>query len=296
MQVKGIKTGVSIALVGILAGGGGAYAAGQITSSQIKDGTITAKDIKKGTISTSNLSAAAKKGMTGPAGPAGATGPAGPKGDPAPSVLGSPGAAGAKGDKGDPGEQGPKGDTGAKGDTGEQGPAGPAGGPKGDKGDTGPQGPAGPAGAAGPAGPAGPKGDPGPPGGTNTVVTRVVGDPVPNGSSDEEWQAEAVATCPDGQRIVSGGYIQDIGTLGTIPYYAPDEGDTSWIVAGLNWGDPDDPDLQDGILVAIAYCVPSADADKAPYAQRHAAALAEARKVTEGVSRQRRRCVTEAAS
>src|ERR1700754_3159140 len=98
MQVKGLKTGVSIALVGILAGGGGAYAAGQITSAQIKDGTITTKDIKKGTISTANLSAAAKKGMTGPAGPAGATGPAGargpagPKGDPAPNVLGSPGA------------------------------------------------------------------------------------------------------------------------------------------------------------------------------------------------------------
>ena len=70
-MVKGVRTGVSIALVGILAGGGGAYAATQITSAQIKDGTIQAKDIKRGTITTTNLSAAAKKAMTGPAGPAG---------------------------------------------------------------------------------------------------------------------------------------------------------------------------------------------------------------------------------
>ena len=67
-MVRGVKTGVSIALVGILAGGGGAYAATQITSAQIKDGTIQAKDIKRGTITTTNLSAAAKKAMTGPAG------------------------------------------------------------------------------------------------------------------------------------------------------------------------------------------------------------------------------------
>jgi len=52
--MKGVKTGVAIALVGVLAGGGGAYAAGQITSAQIKDGTITSKDIKKGTITATN--------------------------------------------------------------------------------------------------------------------------------------------------------------------------------------------------------------------------------------------------
>ena len=115
-MVRGVKTGVSIALVGILAGGGGAYAATQITSAQIKDGTIQAKDIKRGTISTNNLSAAAKAGMVGKTGPAGATGatgatgPAGPQGERGPSVLGSPGT------------QGPKGDTGATGPAGPQGP------------------------------------------------------------------------------------------------------------------------------------------------------------------------------
>jgi hypothetical protein len=266
MQVKGIKAGVCIALVGILAGGGGAYAAGQITSAQIKDGTITAKDIKKGTITAANLSTAAKRGMTGtagPSGPAGATGPAGPKGDPGTSVLGSPGAdtKGEQGPKGDPGAPGAKGDKGDKGDPGTPGA-------KGDKGD---------------------KGDPGAPGGGVGNVTRIVGEPVPNGSSDEEWQAEAVATCPDGSKVISGGYVQDIGTLGTILYNAPDEGDTSWIVDGLNWGDPDNPDLQDGVLIAIAYCAPSPDADHAPYAERRAAALAQARKVTAGVSRKHRR-------
>ena len=90
-MVRGVKTGVSIALVGILAGGGGAYAATQITSAQIKDGTIQAKDIKRGTISANNLSAAAKAGMVGgrpggrdrrgrrdrPAGPQGERGPSG---------------------------------------------------------------------------------------------------------------------------------------------------------------------------------------------------------------------------
>ena len=78
-MVKGVKTGVSIALVGILAGGGGAYAATQITSAQIKDGTIQAKDIKRGTISTTNLSAAAKKAMTGPAGASRCHGHRGPR-------------------------------------------------------------------------------------------------------------------------------------------------------------------------------------------------------------------------
>ena len=69
--MKGVRTGVCIALVGILAGGGGAYAATQITSAEIKDGTIQAKDIKKGTITASNLAAAARNGMTGAAGPSG---------------------------------------------------------------------------------------------------------------------------------------------------------------------------------------------------------------------------------
>jgi len=242
MQVKGIKVGVCIALVGVLAGGGGAYAAGQITGAQIKDGTITAKDIKKGTITTANLSAAAKKGMTGPAGPAGAAGPAGPagaKGDPGANVLGSPSGAGAKGD------------------TGPQGPAGPAG-PKGDKGDP------------------GAKGDPGPAGGAN--ITRVVGEPVANGTSDDEWIAGAVAVCPDGQAATGGGFVQDVPSLGEVFYNAPDAEDPgTWLVIGVNWADPENPQIPaDGALQSVAFCAPSATASTQPLAARKAAALANA--------------------
>ncbi|WP_053227821.1 collagen-like protein [Solirubrobacter soli] len=266
MKLHGVKAGVSIALVGMLAGGGGAYAAGQITSAQIKDGTITSKDIKAGTISTANLSASARNGMTGPAGPAGATGPAGPagpKGDPGTNVLGSPGA-GAKGDKGDPGEQGPKGDTGAAGAAGAKGDKGDPG-AKGDKGDPGVQ---------------GPKGDPGAGGVAN--VTRVVGDVVPNGSSDDEWLADAEAVCPDGQTVVSGGFFQNVVSLGEVYYNAPDQENGAWLVSGVNWADPDNPELADGSLLAIAYCVPSPDAPKAPYAER----LANAKRKLAAISKQ----------
>src|SRR5215467_9090172 len=235
--MRGVRTGVIIALVGVLAGGGGAYAAGQITGSQIKDGTITAKDIKAGTITTGNLSAAAKRGMTGPVGPAR---PAGPKGDSAATVLGSPGAAGAKGDKGDQG-------------------------PKGDKGD---------------------KGDPGAAGGAANV-TEVV-DTVPNSAaSDDEWIAQAVATCPDGQRVISGAFFQDVESLGEVFVNLPDEEGSSWIVVAANWADPEG-DFTDGELNALAYCVPSPQASKAPFAERHAAAVAQARELVAKYHKHRR--------
>ena len=48
--MRGLRTGVAIALTALLVGGSGAYAASQITSSQIKNGTIQNADIKKGTI------------------------------------------------------------------------------------------------------------------------------------------------------------------------------------------------------------------------------------------------------
>ena len=67
--MKGVRTGVVIALVGISRGRRRGVRATQITSAEIKDGTIQAKDIKSGTITTSNLSAAAPRRMTGPAGP-----------------------------------------------------------------------------------------------------------------------------------------------------------------------------------------------------------------------------------
>lgn len=264
--MKGVvRTGVIVAVVGVLAGGSGAYAAKQITSAQIKDGTITAKDIKSGTISAANLSAAAKKGMQGPAGTTGPAGPAGPQGAPAPSVLGSPGA----GAKGDPGEKGEKGDPGAKGDQGTPGAAGAPGakgdpGEKGDKGD---------------------KGDPGPAG--VATISEVV-DTVPNDADDEATvNAVAIATCADGQRIASGGYFHEVLSLGEVYGNVPSEDGSSWIVVAYNWADPEG-DFAAGELNSIAYCVPAPDASTAPYAERRAAALAQAQAIVARTPKKRR--------
>jgi hypothetical protein len=244
-MVRGVRTGVSIALVGILAGGGGAYAATQITSAQIKDGTIQAKDIKRGTITTSNLSAAAKKTMTGPAGPAGAPGPAGPAGETR-TVLGSPGTAGPKGD---PGATGPQGIQGPKGDTGAQGPAGPS----------------------------GPQGPPGPAVGEGQIRTAEVVKTVVNNADDDSWITAAVATCPTGQAPISGGFVQDVLEFGEVFWNARDPEDpTSWVVIGANWADPEGENVE-GDLSAIAYCVPSPTAAATPAAERHAAALTRAK-------------------
>ena len=277
--MNGLRMGVAIALVGVLAGGGGAYAAGQITSAQIKDGTITSKDIKSGTIAASNLSPAAKKSLQGAKGATGPTGPAGPAGPAGstPTVLGS---GGATGPKGDTGAQGPKGDTGVPGAPGAPGAKGDTGAP-GAKGDTGAPG------AKGDTGAPGAKGDTGPAGVAN--VTRVVGEPEPNGSSDEEWLATAVTTCPNGQRIVSGGFVQDVASFGEVYVNAPSNDNTSWIVQGVNWADPADPDLAEGSLLSIAYCTPApAGATDAPYAERHAAAVREAEARRASSHKQRR--------
>ncbi len=274
--MNGLRMGVAIALVGVLAGGGGAYAAGQITSAQIKDGTITSKDIKGGTIAASNLSSAAKKSLQGAPGATGATGPAGPAGPAgtSPSVLGSGGGAGPKGDTG---AQGLKGDAGAPG----------APGAKGDTGAPGAKGDPGTPGAKGDPGAPGAKGDPGPAGVAN--VTRVVGEPEPNGSSDEEWLATAVTTCPNGQRVVSGGFVQDVASFGEVYVNAPSDDNTSWIVQGVNWADPTDPAQAEGSLLSIVYCTPApAGATDAPYAERHAAALREAEVQRRSSHKQRR--------
>ena len=240
----------------MLAGGGGAYAAGQITSAQIKDGTITSKDIKSGTIAASNLSSAAKKSAQGRAGGHGSGGrdwPGGSgrsRGDVAERCS----APGARRDaKGDTGAQGPKGDTGAPGAPGAKGDPG-APGAKGDPGTPGPRATRVTPGA---------KGDTGPAGVAN--VTRVVGEAVPNGSSDEEWLATAVTTCPNGQRIVSGGFVQDVASFGEVYVNAPSNDNTSWIVQGVNWADPTEPDLAEGSLLSIAYCTPApAAGDRCP--------------------------------
>ncbi|MTD44171.1 hypothetical protein GKE82_07615 [Conexibacter sp. W3-3-2] len=96
------STAVSIVAL-VLAGGGVGYAAATITSADIKDGTIRSRDVRDGSLTTGDLSAAARRALTGK-GPTGAAGPQGPAG-----VPGGTGPAGA------PGQRGPTGDTGPAG-------------------------------------------------------------------------------------------------------------------------------------------------------------------------------------
>jgi hypothetical protein len=95
-----------IIVVAILAvTGGSATAAKLITGKDIKNSSVTGADIKNKSLGAGELSAAARKaltGQTGPAGPAGAKGANGANG-----TNGTNGTNGAKGDKGDTGPRGP---------------------------------------------------------------------------------------------------------------------------------------------------------------------------------------------
>jgi hypothetical protein len=149
---------------------------------------------------------------------------------------------------------------------GKQGPAGPPGatvqgspvtgpqgekGDKGDKGDRGLQGPPGPAGAA---------------------ELEEIAFTTPNDADDEEtWVTSVAATCPDGQVLVSGGFFQDVQSLGEVFLSVADFENQAWLVAGVNWADPDG-EFTEGDLIAQANCAPSPDASKVPYAERQAAA------------------------
>ena len=130
----------AILLVG-LGGVGGAVAAGQIGSKDIRNGSVKTVDLGKravtankikagavrsaalrnGTVSPSDLSAAVKDliatQVTGPTGPEGPEGPVGPSGGPV----------GPVGPAGEQGPVGPAGEQGAVGPAGEQGPAGVSG-------------------------------------------------------------------------------------------------------------------------------------------------------------------------
>jgi hypothetical protein len=135
----------TVALV-LALGTGGAYAAGKISGKDIADNAITSPKIKNGAVKPVDLSAAAKRTLTGARGPAGATGPAGPAGaSGAPGQPGPSGAPGADGSPGAPGADGSVGPAGPTGAPGAPGPSGPAGAPgaDGSPGATGSQGPRG---------------------------------------------------------------------------------------------------------------------------------------------------------
>ena len=153
--MRGLRTGVAIAVTAVLMGGAGAYAQSQITSAQIKNNTITSADIKNKSITSSDLSASTVRSLAGKTGPAGPQGPAGPPGA---TVQGSQTA-------------------GPQGLQGERGPAGPSG----------------------------------------VAEVEEITLTVPNDADDEETVInQAVAVCPDGKRVISGGYMHDTAALAEI--------------------------------------------------------------------------------
>ena len=101
---------LATAVVAMLLGAGGVYAAEQITSSTIKDRSIKGRDIGRNAVYSSNLSAGLRRQLARQQ----------------TAASQSPGAQGAQGGQG---PQGPKGDTGSQGPEGPRGPQGPPGSP-----------------------------------------------------------------------------------------------------------------------------------------------------------------------
>lgn len=110
----------------------------------------------------------------------------------------------------------------------------------GPKGPQGPQGPQGPTGTQGPAGPS-----------SIATVTEVDGpsNSIPAGDADS-----SIATCPAGQRVISGGgaAITDAGDGLAASESSVDE--QSWFVVAANTG------AATGSIQAIAFCAPSGQA------------------------------------
>jgi hypothetical protein len=109
-----------------------------------------------------------------------------------------------------------------KGRVGPRGPAGPAG----TVGATGAQGPAGPTGGQGPAGPIGPAGPRGPAGPGLTGLHYVFA----TGSAPPNSAGEAVAQCPSGEIVISGGGSVDQGIIYATVAIVPD----AWLVGAYN--------------------------------------------------------------
>jgi hypothetical protein len=150
LRSRTTSVAVGAALLVGLGGVGGAFAASQIGSKDIRDGgvhtvdlgkrAVTAKKIKAGAVRSkalkdgavapADLSAAVQDlittAVTGPAGPEGPEGPVGPAGGPVgpQGPEGPQGEVGPQGPEGPQGEAGPQGPDGAQGEVGPQGPAG----------------------------------------------------------------------------------------------------------------------------------------------------------------------------
>lgn len=138
-------------------------------------------------------------------------------------LRGPQGPSGIAGAQGPSGPQGPKGETGAQGSPGVQGPTG-------DRGVQGPDGPQGPAGTAG--------------------ITEAYSEHV---TAPAGGFAFTQAVCPDGKRVVGGGYtVEDVDHAKLVPtsgYPVGMGGQSAWYVTMQNIGD----DAQK--FWVIAFCV-----------------------------------------
>src|SRR5690348_4225077 len=103
---------------------------------------------------------------------------------------------------------------------------------------------------AGTPGPAGPQGPAGPPGATvqaspqTSKLTRVQ---VTYASLGNSFSGGA-ATCPNGSRVVSGGFLHDVPDAGEVFASGGAADGTSWIVGAYNYG------TTSGTLTVFAYC------------------------------------------
>jgi hypothetical protein len=112
---------LATAIVALLLGTGGVYAAEQFTSSDIRDRSIKGRDIGKNAIYSSNLSAGLRRQLAQTQTAASRSQGQG--------AQGAPGAQGAQGPQGPKGDQGPQGAQGPQGPRGPEGPQGPPGTP-----------------------------------------------------------------------------------------------------------------------------------------------------------------------
>ena len=160
---------------------------------------------------------------------------------------------------------------------------------KGDKGDKGDQGePGTPGDPVGPAGPAAGRGETGPAGtdrpagrwtcgpGYGLRITEVVDTVINNADDDETWIATAVATCPAGHTLISGGFVQDVQEFGEVFVRSrgrdPDDETTS----RGSWSAPTGPTRRttntEGDLSSVAHAS-RPHGQRRPQAERHAAAV-----------------------
>ncbi|PII86651.1 hypothetical protein BMH32_07935 [Leucobacter sp. OLJS4] len=257
------KTLITCALVALLAGGGGAFAAtGLMQANSVRAGAALqgCLDASEGTLELSSAGgacgsgtvpvvwqtseaeagkagAAGEKGDAGKPGPTGKPGEAGKAGESGtPGATGTPGVAGTPGSTGAPGAPGrigATGRTGTPGAAGKDGAPGQAGAPgaKGDQGDPGLQGVKGDKGDPGVAGAPGAKGDKGDPGLQGIQgIQGVKGDTGDTPwATVGEWSATATYTAgPPASLVVYQGstYVAARSSVAAAPAVSPSD----WIL------------------------------------------------------------------